>query len=31
MTYGFYVRAVETMVYAVQEFDARFDELLKAR
>jgi Zn-dependent M28 family amino/carboxypeptidase len=31
MTYGFYVRAVETMLHAVQEFDSRFDELLKAR
>jgi hypothetical protein len=31
ITYGFYVRAVETMVYATQEFDGRFAELLKAR
>jgi len=31
MTYGFYVRAVETLLHAVQEFDSRFDELLKAR
>jgi len=31
MTYVFYVHAVETMVFATQEFDGRFDELLKAR
>jgi len=31
MTYDFYVRAVETMVMAAQEFDARADEVLKAR
>lgn len=31
MTYSFYVRAVETMLFATQEFDSRFDELLKAR
>jgi hypothetical protein len=31
MTYAFYVHAVETMVYATEEFDARFDELMKSR
>ena len=31
MTHAFYVRAVETMVLAIQEFDARLDEVLKAR
>lgn len=31
MTFGFYVRAVETMVYAAQEFDGHFAELQKAR
>jgi len=31
MTYAFYVHAVETMVLATQEFDARADDVLKAR
>jgi putative aminopeptidase FrvX len=31
MTHGFYVRAVETMVKAVQEFDKSLDEVEKAR
>jgi Zn-dependent M28 family amino/carboxypeptidase len=31
MTYSFYVHAVETMVYAAQEFDGHFAELQKAR
>jgi Zn-dependent M28 family amino/carboxypeptidase len=31
MTHGFYVRAVETMVRAVQEFDKSLDEVEKAR
>ena len=31
MTHGFYVRAVETMVRAVQEFDRSLDEVEKAR
>ena len=31
MTYAFYVHAVETMVQAVQEFDAHADDILKAR
>lgn len=31
MTYGFYVRAVETMIRAIEEFDARLDEVIKAR
>ena len=31
MTHGFYVRAVETMVKAVQEFDKSLDEVAKAR
>jgi Zn-dependent M28 family amino/carboxypeptidase len=31
MTYAFYVRAVETMVQAAQEFDAHADDVLKAR
>jgi len=31
MTHGFYVRAVETMVRAVQEFDKSLDEVAKAR
>lgn len=31
MTYEFYVHAVETMVYAAEEFDGRLDEMLKAR
>ena len=31
MTHGFYVRAVETMVLAVQEFDTNLDDVLKAR
>jgi Zn-dependent M28 family amino/carboxypeptidase len=31
MTHAFYVRAVETMVRAVEEFDARLDEVIKAR
>ena len=31
MTHGFYVRAVETMVRAVQEFDTSLDEVEKAR
>ena len=30
MTHGFYVRAVETMVRAVKEFDSRLDEVAKA-
>ena len=30
MTHGFYVRAVETMVRAVEEFDAKADEVIKA-
>jgi Zn-dependent M28 family amino/carboxypeptidase len=31
MTYDFYVRAVETMVRATAEFDAKADEVMKAR
>jgi hypothetical protein len=31
MTHAFYVRAVETMIRAVEEFDARLDDVLKAR
>ena len=31
MTHAFYVRAVETMVLAVTEFDGRLDEVMKAR
>jgi Zn-dependent M28 family amino/carboxypeptidase len=31
MTYGFYVRAVETMVLAVKEFDANLDAVLNGR
>ena len=31
MTHGFYVRAVETMVRAVEEFDANLDAMIKAR
>jgi Zn-dependent M28 family amino/carboxypeptidase len=31
MTYGFYVRAVETLIQAVQYFDAHLDEVDKAR
>jgi Zn-dependent M28 family amino/carboxypeptidase len=31
MTHAFYVRAVETMVRVVEVFDARLDEVLKAR
>jgi Zn-dependent M28 family amino/carboxypeptidase len=31
MTHGFYVRAVETMVRAVEEFDANLDAVIKAR
>jgi hypothetical protein len=31
MTHAFYVRAVETMVRAIEEFDARLDEVIKAR
>lgn len=31
MTHAFYVRAVETMVRVVEEFDTRLDEVLKAR
>jgi Zn-dependent M28 family amino/carboxypeptidase len=31
MTYAFYVRAVETMIYATQEFDAKADDVMKAR
>jgi Zn-dependent M28 family amino/carboxypeptidase len=31
MTHDFYVRAVETLLYAIQEFDGRLDEMLKAR
>jgi Zn-dependent M28 family amino/carboxypeptidase len=31
MSYDFYVRAVETMVHAVKEFDAHLDEVAKAR
>jgi Zn-dependent M28 family amino/carboxypeptidase len=31
MTHGFYVRAVETMIRAVQEFDRSLDEVQKAR
>jgi hypothetical protein len=31
MTHGFYVRAVETMIRAIEEFDSRLDELQKAR
>ena len=31
MTHAFYVRAVETMVLAVREFDASLDAVLKAR
>ena len=31
MTHAFYVRAVETMVLAVREFDANLDAVLKAR
>ena len=31
MTHGFYVRAVETMVYAVEEFDRQLDAVIKAR
>jgi len=31
MTHGFYVRAVETMVRAVQEFDRSLEEVEKAR
>lgn len=31
MTYGFYVRAVETLIHAVQHFDANLDAVDKAR
>ena len=31
MTHAFYVRAVETMVRAVEEFDARLDDVIKGR
>jgi len=31
MTHGFYVRAVETMLRAVEEFDKSLDEVEKAR
>lgn len=31
MTHAFYVRAVETMIRAIEEFDARLDEVQKAR
>ena len=31
MTHGFYVRAVETMIYAVEEFDRSLDAVIKAR
>ena len=31
MTHGFYVRAVETMVRAVEEFDANLDAVIKGR
>ena len=31
MTYGFYVRAIETMVRAVEEFDKSLDDVAKAR
>lgn len=31
MTHAFYVRAVETIVRAIEEFDTRLDDVLKAR
>jgi len=31
MTHAFYVRAVETMIRAVEEFDSRLDDVMKAR
>lgn len=31
MTHGFYVRAVETMIRAVEEFDANLEAVIKAR
>ena len=31
MTHGFYVRAVETMIHAVEEFDRNLDAVVKAR
>jgi hypothetical protein len=31
MTHGFYVRAVETMIHAVEEFDRNLDAVIKAR
>jgi hypothetical protein len=31
MTYEFYVRAVETIIQVIEEFDARLDDVVKAR